>query len=343
MTGEDQDNQDLMDALIQLPTEGEEPLRHERGAGDLAAPEALVNAPLEPLPAGGGMGEPLPEAPAEGAGLFAYPPPGEAEGDPAESVEDMLTAAAVPEDALLDPPTSPGLDAAEQPSFRLRFAVKEEAQREALKGLAEKHALAFPDAPGADPIFSQLNEFQALALHQEALSLGLFAKASVVFPSSPAMTEEEAALGDLAAVPEGEGVIAEGAPQVSLPKHETDVLLLTEGQPSGLVLLQTLGVVTAHRSIARRFFREEEAQEKLQRELEMAAAKAPLPASRLDFLFRELFLDLQKAALSRGGNAVLGLRLQAFPESHSLDPDLEQLRLVAFGTAAVVEKAGTSL
>ncbi|MGZ3694900.1 MAG: hypothetical protein ACXWQO_12035, partial [Bdellovibrionota bacterium] len=63
-----------------------------------------------------------------------------------------------------------------------------------------------------------------------------------------------------------------------------------------------------------------------------------LPKSRLEGIFRELFLDLQKAALAVSGNAVLGVRIQTFPESNSLDPSLEQMRLVAFGTAAVVEK-----
>jgi hypothetical protein len=36
---------------------------------------------------------------------------------------------------------------------------------------------------------------------------------------------------------------------------------------------------------------------------------------------------------------VMGVRVEAFPESSNLDPSLEQMRLVAFGTAAVVEKS----
>jgi hypothetical protein len=58
----------------------------------------------------------------------------------------------------------------------------------------------------------------------------------------------------------------------------------------------------------------------------------------VEILLRELSLDLQKAALGVAGNAVLGIKIQAFPETNHIDPTLDEMRLVAFGTAAVVEK-----
>jgi uncharacterized protein YbjQ (UPF0145 family) len=50
-------------------------------------------------------------------------------------------------------------------------------------------------------------------------------------------------------------------------------------------------------------------------------------------------LDLRRFALAKGANSVLGVKIEAFPESNPTDLQLEQLRLVAFGTAAVVEKS----
>ena len=80
--------------------------------------------------------------------------------------------------------------------------------------------------------------------------------------------------------------------------------------------------------------------EKLEKELKAVPGRgAPaLASSHLQQVLRDLLLDLRKSALGKGANSVLGVKIEAFPESSSTDPLLEQLRLVAFGTAALVEK-----
>jgi uncharacterized protein YbjQ (UPF0145 family) len=229
----------------------------------------------------------------------------------------------------------PAVDMGSVPTFQLQLEVKPE-QRDALKAVAQSLSLNLPE--GSSPLLSQLTEYQAIAFRQAALALGVSAKASIHFPL-PSLTEEDQALGDLAMVKEAQLPLMEGAPSVTLPKHEQDVMVLTE-VGANIQVLQTFGLVTAHRSIARRFFREEEAQEKLRKELQrMPGRAANIPGSRLEALLRELILDLQKMALQRGGNALFGLRLESFSETSHLDPELEQMRLVAFGTAAIVEKA----
>jgi hypothetical protein len=337
------ENQSLLDALSELPAEptpsqlpeiGDSP--SDGAAEELAAAlesmdaidEGVASEGFAPLPGTEGLpdaeslADPLPDD----LGDTPLNP------DPALDVEQML-AAEIPLDPQAD--AMPAMDAGSAPTFQLQIDAKPE-QREALKALAQSLSIELPE--GSSPLLSQLTEYQALAFRQAALALGANAKASIHFPL-PSLTEEDQALGDLAMVKETQLPLTEGAPSVALPKHERDVMVLTE-VGANIQVLQTFGLVTAHRSIARRFFREEEAQEKLRKELQRLPARgANIPASRLEALLRELILDLQKMALQRGGNALFGLRLESFSETSHLDPELEQMRLVAFGTAAIVEKA----
>ena len=107
------------------------------------------------------------------------------------------------------------------------------------------------------------------------------------------------------------------------------------------LVLETFGIVVAHRSIARRLFREEDLRDRLEKELRAVPNRpaSSLAGSHLEIALRDLFFDLRKGALAKGANSVLGVRIEAFPESGLSDPELEQVRLVAFGTAAVVEKS----
>jgi uncharacterized protein YbjQ (UPF0145 family) len=158
----------------------------------------------------------------------------------------------------------------------------------------------------------------------------------------PVPSEEDLALGDLSAIPEMPVEGSESAPSVTLPKGEKDVLLCTPDHLPGGTVRETFGLVLAHRSIARRLFREDELREKLQKELRSVPGPSGAPAlasSHLQLLLRELMQDLRKMALGKGANSVLGVKIEAFSESGTADPQLEQLRLVAFGTAAVVEKS----
>ena len=153
--------------------------------------------------------------------------------------------------------------------------------------------------------------------------------------------EDDLALGDLSAIPDPIPVETHSAPSVNLPRGERDVILCTMDTLPGLSLIENFGIVAAHRTIPRRLFREDDLRQKLEKELRAVPnrAQASLPASHFQTLLRDLLFDLQKAALSKGANSVLGIRLEAFSEFASKDPRLEQLRLVAIGTAAVVEKA----
>jgi len=332
---QDKEHQDLMQALENLP---EDPSQNAFiiSEGEMQAPEGLVNAPEGLVPEG--LGNVLAEMPVDSG---AAAPEGELPNfvdshhpDPAMAVEEMLSAAIPAPEEILDPPAL--AEPASTPSFQVHLASVPPEARSSLKELAKGLGIEWNDSL----ILSQLTEFQALALHQGASSQGWETRVTVKFPL-PGLTEDEMALGDLAQVAESDSLASEGAPAVELPAREKDVLLFSEDNaPAGLLWREGRGMVSAHRSVARRFFREEEAQEKLQKELAKFPGKAAaLPSSRLENLFRELFLDLQKSALAKGANCVLGLRLEAFQETSSLDPTLEQLRLVAIGTAAVVEKA----
>jgi len=248
----------------------------------------------------------------------------------------MITEGGVPEEMLLEAPAST------VPTFQLRITQILEEQKAGLKKALEAHGVAAGEntwsAPA--PVVSQLTEFQAIQLLQTMRALGVQAHCSVFVPSS-APSEDELALGELLSGPEfEEDIFVESAPSVTLPKGEKDVMLCSPSSLPNAKILETFGLVIAHRSIARRLFREEEVKEKLERELRSVPNRPsnPLASSHLQQVLRDLLLDLRKSSLSKGANAVLGVKIEAFPESSNSDPLLEQLRLVAFGTAAVVEK-----
>lgn len=361
--GEDE-NQELMDALAALPPGEEAPAAFEIGAGDHQAPAELQGEPqgefpgASSVPTGGEPGLSMGLGEAAGSagetGTNADPGPAENENpDPAMAVEEMLSAAVLEGtdelgalgadfghhdlglglDALLPE------DGAAPVTFQFRLPSLDADQKTALRKVATELGIENAEAAwsAATPILSQLNEYQAVVFRREALALGIALKAQAQIPL-PMPTEEEAALGELAGVPDPVPTNGTGAPSVELAAGESSVLLFSGDALANFPVRETRGLVTTHRSLARRFFREEELEEKTRRELQRID-RGDLPASRLELVMRELFLELQKAALQKGANAVLGLRLEAFPESSHLDPSREQLRLVAFGTAAVVEKS----
>jgi uncharacterized protein YbjQ (UPF0145 family) len=271
-------------------------------------------------------------------------PDGEAGGEPSgelgtQSVDDLL-ASEIPPEALGIPEPAPALP--EHPTFQLQFRNLSGEARPALKKVLEAQGVSVTDKSWAAtmPVISQLSEYQAVVLLQAANALGCGAEATVLLPGA-LPSEEDLALGDLSNIPDAGTLAVEAAPSVTLPKGEKEVLLCTPDSLPGGTVRETFGIVIAHRSIARRLFREEDLRDKLQKELRSVPGKpnAVLPSSHLQILLRELMLDLRKSALAKGGNAVLGVKLEAFPESGAKDPQLEQLRLVAFGTAAVVEKS----
>lgn len=311
----------VADALLQASgTEGEAPLDlsgiPDSLPGDSVLSDVLADSPLPDLP-----------APDENPNA-------------AIAVEEMLSAAVLDE-AVAGAVAALPSEAAAQPSFQLKIQMDRTSSRDELKKIAAELGLNVADGAWASetPMISQLTEFQAIAFHQRLKALGWSAAIEVKRPGA-VPTEEDLALGELSQVAEVPAVKAEGAPAVKLPGNEKSVLLYTAEELPAFPVQQTLGVVSAHRSLARRFFRDDELNQKMKKEIEKVPGRSAsnLPKSHLEVIFRELFLDLQRAALSQGGNAVLGIKLDSFPESASLDPGLQQMRLVAFGTAAVVEK-----
>lgn len=245
--------------------------------------------------------------------------------NPILAVEEMLDAATM-NDVLAEITPAVG----EVPSFQIHLSLKK-AQAEIFQKIAAEHGI---DANAQ--IISHLTEYQAVRLAMDLRKHQIGFLAQLYRPES-LNSEEDMALGSLLTVADPSSALNESAPEVILPKNEKGVLLFTGNEIPGFMLVQTLGIVTAHRSLARRFFRGEELQEQMNRE--MAKLGNPsIPKSKLESLLREIFLDLQKNALSQGGNSVLATRIEAFPETNHLDPGLEQMRLVALGTAAVVEK-----
>lgn len=264
------------------------------------------------------------------------------EGSVAADVEELLSAEMIPEglDAL---PEATAVTALPQlPTFQLRLRGLSDSTRAAMKKALAAQGAAVPEQAWAagTPVVSQLSEYQLILLLQTARALGLSAEGSVDLPEQMP-SEEDLALGDLSSVPDPALVAGESAPSVTLPKGEKEVMLFSPDQVPGGTVRESFGIVLAHRSIARRIFREEDLLAKLQKELRGVAgrAAAALPSSHLQIILRDLMLDLRKAALSKGANAVLGVKIESFPESGMGDPQLEQLRLVAFGTAAVVDKS----
>lgn len=279
----------------------------------------------------------------EGALLEGEPAldPSDPTTDPNLSVDELLSEA-VAADGAFEAPLVPNLPAPSGPTFQLHLRGLSDELRPALKKLLEAQGLSLPEKSAGAPVVSQLSEYQAVLLLQGARALGCEASGNVMLPTA-APTEDDLALGDLLAVPEAAAgeALRESAPSVALPTHEKDVMLCSPVQMPGVKTVESFGIVIAHRSIARRLFREEDLKDKLERELKAVPGRgaAALASSHLQQLLRDLLLDLRKAALAKGANSVVGVKLEAFPESSTLDPQLEQLRLVAFGTAALVEKA----
>lgn len=304
---------------------------------ELLGSEGLPPMPeASPEPAADAAPAEMPVPEPEGSDIFATPDPNE-NSNPAIAVEEMLSAV-VPLEANTSAAES--LAPSSEPSFRVRLDAIPEAKREPLRPILTEIGLSAQDANSSS--FSRLTEFQMLRLLQGLREIGIVAHVEVTRPGLM-QSEEEEALGGIFPPEGAPPAESEGAPSVGIPGHEKDVLLVTGEALPGFFVLETRGIVSAHRSIARRFFREQELQEQMEREIRRYPGKglSLLPKSAMERLFRELFLDLQKNALSVGANAVVSLHIDTFPETTHLDPGLEQMRLVALGTAAVVEKLPT--
>lgn len=296
------------------------------GEGEMAAPEELVNTSDAPMPIPQELPD-LPELPAA--------PPIEESAPIAEAgsldlpdmdmdVDDLLAQAVVPEEV------EPQAEAASEPTQKSHFNLLLESisaeQGKALQDLLKDLGLKSE----SQRLLPKLSEYEAVRLAQFCAHKGILFELHY-YSFGQEKTEEDLALGPLAGFSETPPLQGEGAPKVLLPEKETEVPFL-EAEPATVIVLEKKGIVTAHRSLARRFFREDEAALLLAKEMDQS-----LPSSRFEQLFRQMRQELQKRCLQMGGNAILGIRLEAFPETRAFDSQADELRLVAFGTAAVVE------
>lgn len=278
-------------------------------------------------------------------------PSAEESSDPSQAVNDMLSAALNEEPSTLSSeepsyaaPVSYGL---EIPHFSVLVKEIPESEKSLLLASFEKNSY------GCDPEnlknqvltgrihLSKLTEYQAAALLQTLHRHSIAADVQKNWDALPTEESHNALSENPDASPIAQNL--EGAPSVELLKDSNEVLLVTMEELPGYTMHRAIGPVYAHRSLARRFFRNHDSQELLKRELHKVSRgkrilSVILPQSAIEQNFRALFSELRKAALAQGANAVVDIRITCFPESSHLDPELEQIRMVLSGTASHIEK-----
>ncbi len=256
----------------------------------------------------------------------------EAAAEENPNTEEFLQEQVQQTEALLGDPIESAVTTPNEeiPTVSLQIEMQQESQVNHLKELfnAWKLELA-PHFPRT--LIPRLQEAEAVQLMQWLLAAGFSVKAAMQWPNvEPAFSENQ----------ETPGHQAEGAPAVSLPDSAPEVMLLTSEQLPQFTQMQSLGLVTAHQSLSRRFFKEEDLQQEVDRELKkmQRTSSSQFASSTFAKIFRELCGELQRQALTLGANAVLGIHLQCHTEEEHRDPSLDQLRLIAIGTASIVEK-----
>lgn len=190
--------------------------------------------------------------------------------------------------------------------------------------------------------FSQLDEFQATMLMQELHKLDVEYRldlpaydGDVSFPDRAAGVFHNSE----------EVVQSTGAIAVELPKNSREILLSTVEQIAGHEITEEKGILSAHSSVARSFFRADEQEARLEQKIDhlrpnaSAAKTLRLPRAEMDQVFERLLQRIQREAMRRGANAVIGIQISGFPEANSIDPEADQIRLIATGTAVVLQSS----
>lgn len=187
--------------------------------------------------------------------------------------------------------------------------------------------------------FSHLREFQAAILMQELQQLDVECRLDLPafdgdsdFPS-----RMESFLSSSDAETKSTGAIA-----VDLPKNSKEILLSTVDTIAGHEILEEKGIISAHSSVARTFFRSEEQSARLEQKIDHLQPNSPngkelrLPRAEMDNVFERLLKRIQREAMRRGANAVIGIQISGFPEANAIDPEADQIRLIASGTAVIL-------
>ena len=185
---------------------------------------------------------------------------------------------------------------------------------------------------------TRMNETAAYSLVREVYRAGLDFHLSIAdFDAAP----DE--LADLGPTLEPDTAKSIGAKAVEIPTSPEEILLSTTAVVAGYRSAKPKGVVTAHGSIPKILFREDEKNQRLSSQIEGMARKdsdsptpRKLPRAEIDKVMAKLLERLQKEAYRRGANGVTGIQIQAFPESNSIEPEADQIRVIASGTAVLL-------
>lgn len=175
-------------------------------------------------------------------------------------------------------------------------------------------------------LMSRLDEYRAIVLAQGAWQLGLCPEFKV---SSNASDESEMD-------PNHQTI---GAPSVEFLPGTTGVWIGTVQNVPGANLLESFGLVSYHRAIPRRFFRQTDAEQSLLADIQKLNLPQTVAENHYEALLQDLTRELQVAALAKGANAVVGVELEFFPELHGMDKDADELRVVLSGTAVKLTQA----
>lgn len=188
--------------------------------------------------------------------------------------------------------------------------------------------------------FSHLREYQATVLMQELQQLDVECRLDIpAFDGDSDFPESSSA--SLFRHKENE-VESTGAQAVELPKNSKEILLSTVDQIAGHEITEEKGVLSAHSSVARTFFRSEEQDIRLAQKIDHLQPNTErgkelrLPRAEMDNVFEKLLKRIQREAMRRGANAVIGIQISGFPEANAIDPEADQIRLIASGTAVVL-------
>ncbi len=187
--------------------------------------------------------------------------------------------------------------------------------------------------------FSHLREYQATVLMQELQQLDVECRLDIPsidgdgdFPKHSTSLFQ----------PADDEIHSTGAIAVELPNNSKEILLSTLEQISEHETIEEKGVLSAHSSVARSFFREDEQEARLVQKIDhlqsndASRKELRLPRAEMDNVFEKLLYRLQREAMRRGANAVLGIQISGFPEANGIDPEADQIRLIANGTAVIL-------
>ncbi|MCO5144353.1 MAG: heavy metal-binding domain-containing protein [Oligoflexia bacterium] len=256
-------------------------------------------------------------------------------------LEALLSAEVSDSEVLASPTALEDVDCLTK-NFSLRLLPENSQEIEKAKSIVESIGISLGERVWVDasPFISKLTEFQLIRLVQEFKRTNLLFE---IYDKNEAVAEKSDALSVEAILEENKQVTAtvDGAPSVTTVDGKSSILFMTSNTLDGYKVIEVVDLVSAHCSIPRNFFNLEEMEQKIHTEMKalLRSQKIKLPPTRSDQLIRDLQEEIQYKALAKGANAVINIKIQFFVEANHLDKASDQIRIVALGTAAIVDKS----